>query len=160
MIKGAVNKSNPNLKCTNVVYKHQENIFKLSIDKEYDKASNENKIVNVNRNVFIKNVLDNARENNFHINAVKKKVVIDFSSPNIAKPFHVGHLRSTIIGNFIANINKYYNNNVTKLNYLGDWGTQFGLLQYGLNKKNIDIDKIKNNAIKNLYDVYVETNQL
>lgn len=57
-----------------------------------------------------------------------KKVVIEYSSPNIAKSFHVGHLRSTIIGGFLANLYKACGWEVTSLNYLGDWGTQVRLL--------------------------------
>lgn len=53
-----------------------------------------------------------------------KKVVIEYSSPNIAKAFHVGHLRSTIIGAFLANLYKTCGWEVVSLNYLGDWGTQ------------------------------------
>ena len=57
-----------------------------------------------------------------------QKVVIDFSSPNIAKEMHVGHLRSTIIGDSIARILEFRGHNVLRLNHVGDWGTQFGML--------------------------------
>ena len=59
---------------------------------------------------------------------VHNDIVNTCRSPNIAKPFHAGHLRSTIIGQFIANLNTALGHNVTKLNYLGDWGTQYGYL--------------------------------
>ncbi|CAG2181124.1 unnamed protein product, partial [Oppiella nova] len=55
-------------------------------------------------------------------------VVVEFSSPNIAKPFHVGNYRSTIIGNFVANFHRFCGHRVVGLNYLGDFGTQFGIL--------------------------------
>jgi arginyl-tRNA synthetase len=54
----------------------------------------------------------------------RKKVLIEYSSPNIAKNFHVGHLRSTIIGAFLANLYKMCGWDVVSMNYLGDWGTQ------------------------------------
>ncbi len=57
-----------------------------------------------------------------------EKVVIDFSSPNIAKPFSMGHLRSTVIGNALANIAEKNGNEAVRINHLGDWGTQFGKL--------------------------------
>jgi arginyl-tRNA synthetase len=49
-----------------------------------------------------------------------------FSSPNIAKPLHAGHLRSTLLGQFIATIHERFGHSVYRLNYLGDWGTQYG----------------------------------
>ncbi|XP_043472315.1 probable arginine--tRNA ligase, cytoplasmic [Leptopilina heterotoma] len=61
-------------------------------------------------------------------NCRKKKVVIDFSSPNIAKEMHVGHLRSTIIGDSIARLLEYLGHDVLRINHIGDWGTQFGML--------------------------------
>ena len=54
-----------------------------------------------------------------------KTIVIDYSSPNIAKPFHIGHLRSTVIGNALYNIYKFLGYNVIGINHLGDYGTQF-----------------------------------
>jgi arginyl-tRNA synthetase len=53
-----------------------------------------------------------------------KKLIIEYSAPNIAKSFHVGHLRSTIIGAFLANLYKACGWDVLSVNYLGDWGTQ------------------------------------
>ncbi|XP_035733679.1 arginine--tRNA ligase, cytoplasmic-like isoform X2 [Vespa mandarinia] len=58
----------------------------------------------------------------------KKKIVVDFSSPNIAKEMHVGHLRSTIIGDSICRLLEYLGHNVLRINHVGDWGTQFGML--------------------------------
>ena len=58
----------------------------------------------------------------------KQKIVIDFSSPNIAKEMHVGHLRSTIIGDTLANVLTFAGHDVKRLNHIGDWGTQFGML--------------------------------
>ncbi|KAK0168759.1 hypothetical protein PV327_002529 [Microctonus hyperodae] len=118
--------------------------------------------VDLNRNTFVKNIL----ELNSHeispptVICSNKNVVVDFSSPNIAKPFHVGHLRSTIIGNYIANLHKFIHNNVTKINYLGDWGTQFGLVKLGMDLRNIADDKIKTDPIKELYEAYVYANKL
>lgn len=61
-----------------------------------------------------------------------KHMLIDFSSPNIAKPFHAGHLRSTIIGAVVANLHEAQGWKVTRLNYLGDWGTQYGTSGHSL----------------------------
>ncbi len=60
-----------------------------------------------------------------------KTIVIDYSSPNVAKPMHVGHLRSTIIGDALARLYRFLGHSVITDNHLGDWGTQFGMLLYG-----------------------------
>lgn len=60
--------------------------------------------------------------------AKPQTIVIDYSSPNIAKEMHVGHLRSTIIGDTLANVLEFLGHNVIRLNHVGDWGTQFGML--------------------------------
>lgn len=60
--------------------------------------------------------------------AHKKKIVVDYSSPNIAKEMHVGHLRSTIIGDTLCNLLEFVGHDVVRLNHIGDWGTQFGML--------------------------------
>ncbi|KAH0070618.1 arginyl-tRNA synthetase, partial [Aureobasidium melanogenum] len=64
----------------------------------------------------------------------KKKMIVEFSSPNIAKPFHAGHLRSTIIGGFLSNLYEAAGWDVTRMNYLGDWGKQYGVLAIGFEK--------------------------
>ena len=61
------------------------------------------------------------------------KTVVDFSSPNIAKEMHVGHLRSTIIGDSLSNVLTFLGHDVVRLNHVGDWGTQFGMLVEHLN---------------------------
>lgn len=58
----------------------------------------------------------------------KKRVIVDFSSPNIAKEMHVGHLRSTIIGDSICRLLEFLGHDVVRMNHVGDWGTQFGML--------------------------------
>lgn len=85
---------------------------------------------------------------------------MEFSSPNIAKPFHVGHLRSTIIGNYVANINSFVKNNVKRINYLGDWGTQYGLVHVGMTVADIDEDEMRRNPIRTLHTAYVAANKL
>lgn len=83
-----------------------------------------------------------------------KNVVIDYSSPNIAKPFHVGHLRSTVIGGSLYRIFKALGYNSIGINHLGDWGTQFGKLIVAY-KKWGSKEAIEQNGIKELMEIYV-----
>ncbi|GMB10147.1 arginine--tRNA ligase [Thermolongibacillus altinsuensis] len=84
-----------------------------------------------------------------------KTIVLDFSSPNIAKPFSMGHLRSTVIGNALANIVEKCGYQAVRINHLGDWGTQFGKL-IAAYKRWGDENKIKENPIKELFNLYVK----
>ena len=81
------------------------------------------------------------------------KVIVDFSSPNIAKQMHVGHLRSTIIGDAIARILSFMGHDVVRDNHLGDWGTQFGLLIVGMREWG-DEDTLRSAPIPELERVY------
>lgn len=89
-----------------------------------------------------------------------ERIIIEFSSPNIAKPFHVGHLRSTIHGNFLSNLFQSIGHDVKRLNYLGDWGTQFGFLQFGLDQQWFSWDEISKKPIQLLLDIYVRANAM
>jgi arginyl-tRNA synthetase len=88
----------------------------------------------------------------------RKRIVIEFSSPNIAKPFHAGHLRSTIIGGFLGNLHEAAGWDVVRMNYVGDWGKQYGLLALGYqmfgDEKELELD-----PINHLFQVYVKINQ-
>lgn len=113
----------------------------------------------VDKNFLVKRVFEEVLEEGFgeNKNGLNKNIVIDMSSPNIAKPFGIGHLRSTIIGNSIGKICEANGYSVTKINYLGDWGTQFGKIIFGF-KKWGDADKLKKNPSKHLLELYVRAN--
>ena len=87
-----------------------------------------------------------------------KSVVIDFSAPNIAKPFGVGHLRSTVIGHSLYRIHQALGFNCVGINHLGDWGTQFGKLIVAYLKWGEDA-KLENDPITYLYELYVRFHQ-
>ena len=87
-----------------------------------------------------------------------KNIVIDYSAPNIAKPFHIGHLRSTVIGASLYNIYKYLGYNVTGVNHLGDYGTQFGKLIEGYKRWGSEYN-IDENPIDELTKIYIRINQ-
>ncbi len=87
-----------------------------------------------------------------------KSVVIDFSSPNIAKPFGVGHLPTTMIGNSISKLYQALGYNVVRVNHLGDWGTQFGTLIVAYLKWGND-DPLEKDPVDKLYRLYVRFHQ-
>jgi len=87
-----------------------------------------------------------------------KKILVEYSSPNIAKPFHAGHLRSTIIGNFLKNLYNACGAQVIGINYLGDWGKQYGVLAVGYEKHGSDVE-LEKDPINHLFEVYVKINK-
>ncbi|RKF82707.1 Arginine--tRNA ligase, cytoplasmic [Golovinomyces cichoracearum] len=88
----------------------------------------------------------------------RKRILIEFSSPNIAKPFHAGHLRSTIIGGFLSNLYEGAGWDVVRINYLGDWGKQYGLLALGYEKYGNE-NALLLDPINHLYEIYVKINK-
>jgi len=85
----------------------------------------------------------------------KDKVIVEYSSVNIAKEMHIGHLRATIVGDALANIYAYLGYRVVRWNYLGDWGTQFGKLIAAYKRWGSEED-VKNAPIETLVDLYVQ----
>lgn len=114
----------------------------------------------MDKKMLAESILKNASKKDFGKNSSGKgkKLVIDMSAPNIAKPFGIGHLRSTIIGDSIAKLAEMNSWEVVKINYLGDWGTQFGKLIFAY-KKWGKKSELKKDAIKHLQDLYVKVNE-
>jgi len=88
----------------------------------------------------------------------RKTIVLEFSSPNIAKKFGIGHLRSTIIGNSLANICEFQGFTTKRINYIGDWGAQFGQLIFGFKKFGKE-SELKKDPINYLQKIYVKVNK-
>lgn len=86
-----------------------------------------------------------------------KTLVIDFSAPNVAKPMHVGHIRSTIIGDTLARISRFMGHTVITDNHIGDWGTQFGMILWGW-KNLLDQAEMEKDPIEALLNVYKTVN--
>uniref|UniRef100_A0A668UR52 Probable arginine--tRNA ligase, mitochondrial n=1 Tax=Oreochromis aureus TaxID=47969 RepID=A0A668UR52_OREAU len=121
----------------------------------------------VNRKLLAQKLLEpfgNGEDDKFGLNSelfntlTTGTTLVEYSSPNIAKKFHAGHLRSTIIGNFIANLKQSLGNDVIRMNYLGDWGMQFGLLGAGFGQFGSP-EKLKQNPLQHLFEVYVRVNK-
>lgn len=90
--------------------------------------------------------------------ATAKHIVIDFGSPNVAKPMHVGHIRSTVLGDALARIASFLGHEVIRDNHIGDWGTQFGMVIYGW-KNLLDRSALERDPIAELVRIYKTTNE-
>src|SRR6266446_3731600 len=87
-----------------------------------------------------------------------RRIVIDFGSPNVAKPMHVGHIRSTVLGDALARIAQFLGHEVIRDNHLGDWGTQFGMVIYGW-KNLLDRQALQRNPLPEIVRIYKKTNE-
>ena len=115
----------------------------------------------INKEILVEEVLNEMSEDKEYGKSTignGKNIVIDYSAPNIAKPFHIGHLRSTVIGAALYKIYKYLGYNVTGINHLGDYGTQFGKLIEGYKLWGNEYN-IEENPIDELTKIYIRINQ-
>ncbi|XP_054154124.1 probable arginine--tRNA ligase, mitochondrial [Oppia nitens] len=145
----------------------EDSVDGVSKDRSSSTTTDHKMIIEVDEQVYVKQLFhdlvdDNLRENLGNNtrggqSAPVQTVVVEFSSPNIAKPFHVGNYRSTIIGNFVSNFYRFCRHNVISLNYLGDFGTQFGILSLAYDSFGND-NQLASNPSKHLFDVYVKGN--
>ena len=117
----------------------------------------------INNEILIENVLDEmeSKKENYGSSNIGngKNIIVEYSSPNIAKPFHVGHLRTTVIGRALYNMYKFLGYNTIGINHLGDWGTQFGKLIEGYKRFGNEYD-LEENPIDKLTEIYVRINEL
>jgi arginyl-tRNA synthetase len=135
----------------------------INLSNNFEKVVNNGPYLNfyLNRTEFNKDVLTETYKNdNYGKKDIGKdrNVIVEFSSPNIAKPFHIGHIRTTVIGNAINNIYDFMGFNTIAINHLGDYGTQFGML-ISAYKKWGNRETIEKNPIKELLKLYIRFNK-
>ena len=138
---------------------------KISEDEYIKKIETKSGYLNfyINNTKLVEEVLKeiNNHENDFGKSneGTGKTVLIDYSSPNIAKPFHIGHLRTTLIGSALYKIYKYLGYNTIGINHLGDYGTQFGKMIEAYKMWGSEYD-LSEDAINKMVDMYVRINNL
>jgi arginyl-tRNA synthetase len=137
---------------------------KMEGNEFFDRVQNQGPYVNffIDRNKLAEDVISEVMEKKETYGSSEmgegKKVIVEFSSPNIAKPFHIGHIRTTVIGNSLAKIYKFLGFDTVTINHLGDYGTQFGML-ISAYKKWGDREVIEANPISELLKLYVRFNK-
>ena len=116
----------------------------------------------VNKEALVQNVLSQIEDKKQEFGSSDigkdKTIIVEYSSPNIAKPFHIGHLRNTIIGNSLYNIYKFLGYKTIGINHLGDYGTQFGKLIEGYKRWGTEYD-IESDPIEELLKIYIRINE-
>ncbi len=141
----------------------EELVNKISSSEYFEKVENKGPYLNffINKEKLIETVLKEILEKKEQFAAKDigqgRNIIVEFSSPNIAKPFHIGHIRTTVIGNALYKICKYLGFNAIAINHLGDYGTQFGML-IAAYKKWGDKEVIEKDPINELLKLYVKFN--
>lgn len=141
----------------------QDFVAKLGDINEFEKIESTGPYLNffVNKETLVSNVTNEIfeKKEKYGSNPIglDKNVIVEFSSPNIAKPFHIAHIRSTVIGNALYNIYSFLDFNTIAINHLGDYGTQFGML-ISAYKKWGNKEEINKNPISELLKLYVKFN--
>ena len=136
---------------------------KIGTSEFFEKIENVGPYLNffINKEKLIETTLEEilAKKDEYGSSDIGKgrNIIVEFSSPNIAKPFHIGHIRSTVIGNSLYKICKFLGFNAIAINHLGDYGTQFGML-IAAYKKWGDREVIENDPINELLKLYVKFN--
>lgn len=137
--------------------------LKNKINKEYfEKVENLGPYLNffMDKSLFIKETIEKVLKEGDKYGSSKigegKNIIVEYSSPNIAKPFHVGHLFTTVIGNSLYRAFGFEGYNPIGINHLGDWGTQFGKLIAAYKKGWADEEKLEKEPIKELLRIYVK----
>lgn len=138
---------------------------KMELDDKIEKIDIVGGYLNfyINKKLLTKNVLEEIEKNKemygSNNSGSGKKVIVEYSSPNIAKPFHIGHLRNTVIGASLYNIYKFLGYNVIGINHLGDYGTQFGKMVEGYKRWSNEYS-FTTDAIQDCMDMYIRINNL
>jgi arginyl-tRNA synthetase len=138
---------------------------KIELDENIEKIEIAGGYLNfyINKLILTKNVLkeiEDKKENYGSNESGKgKNIIVEYSSPNIAKPFHIGHLRNTVIGGALYRIYKFLGYNTTGINHLGDYGTQFGKMIEGYKRWGTEYD-FEANPIDECMNIYVRINNL
>lgn len=137
--------------------------LKNEIDNEgFERIENAGPYLNffLDKGAFVKSILEKVLNEKERFGSSEvgsgKNVIVEYSSPNIAKPFHVGHLFTTVIGNALYKIMNFEGYNCIGINHLGDWGTQFGKLIYAYKQGWADEEKLAKDPINELLRIYVK----
>lgn len=158
-------RKSPVMIATDLQVKILENLKADSEEKEISDVVAVNGFLNfkLNKQIIAKEVIETFEKQKENYGSEEQEnpqnIVIDYSSPNIAKPFHIGHLRSTVIGGALYNVYQYLGYNVVGINHLGDYGTQFGKLIEGYKRWGTEYN-IEENPIDELTKIYVRINAL